>query len=475
MEYVASQSSNPEQLLTVENTDVVNSTAKIPNGNAPQPVQTADRIQTIDIVRGVALLGILLMNIPVFGIDFSVINLVLGASPNTADYRTMAVIFTFFDGTMRGLFSMLFGAGMVLFTLNKKEVPGGVTVAEYYYRRLLWLVAFGLFNAYVLLWEGDILFYYGLFGMLLYPFRKVAASWLILLGLFCICIGMFKSVWWYQQTRETRANYLTAIAAEKEKKKLTPKQEEAKTSWENIIKSQKPDTAATRKNVETLRSGYGTIFSHFIPINSNNEAWGTYHGIWDMLSMMFIGMGLFALGFFSNKLSTGTYGMCLLVGYGLGIPIGYIFFKGSFIEPIDFARYVDAYSAPHWLLYHGRRVLLCLGHASLVLLIYRSRVVPWLMKGLANVGQMAFTNYLMQSIICTLFFFGYGLGNYNKLSFHQLYYVVGTVWIFQLIFSAIWLKYFQFGPFEWAWRSLTYWKRQPFAKRENTNSPNGIL
>jgi uncharacterized protein len=74
---------------------------------------------------------------------------------------------------------------------------------------------------------------------------------------------------------------------------------------------------------------------------------------------------------------------------------------------------------------------------------------------------MAFTNYLVQSIICSLFFFGYGLGNYNKLAFHQLYYVVGAVWLFQMIASPIWLKYYRFGPFEWAWRSLTYWKRQP--------------
>ena len=111
-----------------------------------------------------------------------------------------------------------------------------------------------------------------------------------------------------------------------------------------------------------------------------------------------------------------------------------------------------------------RRIPLAIGHASLVMLIFRSKLVPWLMKALANVGQMAFTNYLMQSIICTLFFYGYGLGYYNKLRFHQLYYVVGAVWLFQLIFSSIWMKYFRFGPFEWVWRSLTYWKRQPMKK-----------
>jgi uncharacterized protein len=177
--------------------------------------------------------------------------------------------------------------------------------------------------------------------------------------------------------------------------------------------------------------------------------------------MMFIGMGLFGLGFFSNKLSTSTYLMGLLIGYGVGILLGWtIFFKGD-MGNLNIGAYVDQYRVPHWVLGDFRRLFLCIGHASLILLVFRSRLVPWLMKALANTGQMAFSNYLMQSIICTLFFYGYGLGYYNKLALHQLYYVVAAIWIFQMIFSTIWLSYFRFGPFEWVWRSLTYWKKQP--------------
>ena len=435
-----------------------------PADDSPHPVYTADRIQTVDMIRGLALLGILLMNIPYFGVDPSAFYGIVTGSHNTKDYYTLAVVTSLFDGTMRGLFSMLFGAGMVLFTINKKQVPGGVTVAEYYYRRLLWLVVFGLFNAYILLWDGDILFYYGLLGMLLYPFRKTRARWLLLIGIACIGIGVYRNVLWYNQTRETRATYLEAVKAEKAKTKLTEKQEKAKTSWEDIEKRQTPDTANVNRNVRKMHSGYSTIFNYFIPRNSGNEAWGTYFGLWDMISMMFIGMALLALGFLSNRLSTSTYTITLLVGYGLGIPIGYIFFKNAYVESLNIGRYVDAYSAPHWLLYDLRRLLLCLGHASLLILIYRSRIVPWLMRALCKVGQMAFTNYLMQSIICTLIFYGYGFNNYNNLRFYQLYYVVGAVWLFQLIFSSIWLRFYNFGPFEWVWRSLTYWKKQPMKK-----------
>lgn len=428
---------------------------------SPAPVSKADRIQTIDIVRGFALLGILLMNIPGFGIDNAVFFKILEGPKDNPDYYALAAMGSFFEGTMRGLFSMLFGAGMILFTLNKKETPGGLSVAEAYYRRLLWLVLFGMINAYILLWQGDILFYYGLIGMVLYPLRKMSPKWLLMLGVLCFVIGVYKGMSGYLDTREKRAKYLTAMKAEKEKKVLTAEQKTDKETWIEIEKNSRPNPENSVRNVRKMRSDYATIFTYFVPGNSNGEAWGMFHGIWDMLGMMLIGMGLFTLGFFSNKLPTSTYAMTLLVGYGIGIPIGWIYFSKGWNGFVHFTQYVDAYRVPHWILYDLKRVLLSIGHASLIMLVYRSKIIPWMMKGLGNVGQMAFTNYLMQSIICTWFFFGYGFGNYDKLRFYQLYYVVGAVWIFQLIFSAIWLRYFRFGPFEWVWRSLTYWKAQP--------------
>jgi uncharacterized protein len=157
---------------------------------SPHPVYMADRIQTIDIIRGVALLGILMMNIPHFGMDYSGIDSVLRGKHNTSDFRTLQVIEAFFGGTMRALFSMLFGAGMILFTTNKKETPGGITVAEYYYRRLLWLVLFGVIDAYVFLWFGDILYAYGLCGMLLFVFRKLPPKWLLIIGMPALVWGI---------------------------------------------------------------------------------------------------------------------------------------------------------------------------------------------------------------------------------------------------------------------------------------------
>jgi uncharacterized protein len=434
--------------------------------NHLQPVQQTERIKTVDMIRGFALLGILLMNIPGFGINWDFWFNTMTGPQNTKDFYTLSVIMTFFDGTMRGLFSMLFGAGMILFTLNKKDIPGGPTVTEYYYRRLLWLVLFGIFNAFVLLWFGDILFFYGMCGMLLYVFRNTNPKWLLVLGFICMSVSMLKQQLNWNETTDRRKGYTEAVAAEKAKKTLSPEQEAAKAEWVEFEKNNKPDTVFTNRNLRKMRSDYVTIYQYWIPRNAEGETWGLYHKWgWDGLTMMFIGMALFGLGFFSNKLSSSTYAMCLLVGYGIGIPIGWFAYKYGLIEEAkNIGLYADRYRVNHHLLYDVRRVLLSTGHASLLLLIFRSNLVPWFMKALANVGQMAFTNYLMQSIICTWIFYGYGFNWYNTLHFYQLYYVVVSVWVFQLIFSAIWLKYFRFGPFEWLWRSLTYWKAQPMKR-----------
>ena len=429
-----------------------------------KPVAAGDRVKTIDIIRGVALCGILLMNIPGFGISWSAFDSIRRGPHNTADFYTDQVIAVFFEGTMRGLFSMLFGAGMILFTQNKTNRPGQATVGELYYRRLFWLTMFGVVNAYIFLWIGDILYFYGLCGMILYPFRKTAGKWLVVIALGLMAIGALRNQWNYSETRQTRATYLQAIAAEKAGKKLTAEQEEAKAAWPQQER-RVPEAGFIKDHVSQMRSGYGTVFNHYLPWNSGGEAWGMNQwGLWDCVSMMLIGMALFGLGYFSNKCSSSTYLMGLILGYGIGIPVGYVIYHGHDLGSLNYGAYVDAFRVNHQVLYDVKRIFLCLGHASLIMLVFRSRIVPWLMKGLANVGQMAFTNYLMQSIICTLFFYGYGLGNYNKLKLHELYYVVGSVWVFQLIVSSIWLRYFRFGPFEWLWRSLTYWEKQPMRK-----------
>ncbi len=430
---------------------------------SPRPVAATERIPTIDLVRGMALLGILMMNIPVFGyLETGMAAVVKDVT--SRDYFAFAFVGTAFEGTMRALFSMLFGAGMVLFATSKPEAADGPSVAEYYYRRLLLLVAFGMFDAYILHWRGDILFMYGLMGMLLYPFRKLKPTWLIGIAVVCMLIGVYKNEGWQGQMRQSRAGYLQAVKLEKAGKKPSAKQLEQKSNWERIEGRTKPDPKADAKTLSEMRGNYASVFTHLLPENAGGEVWYVYHGAWDMLGMMFLGMALFGLGFFSNKFSTETYATILLVGYGVGLPISWFYVQHTAAMYLNPGAAVDTYRVSPNVVYDIRRALLALGHASLLLLVYRSQLVPWLMRSLTAVGQMAFTNYLTHSIVCALFFNGYGFGNYGKLAFYQLYYVVFAIWVFQLIISPIWLRYFRFGPFEWLWRSLTYWAPQPMRR-----------
>jgi uncharacterized protein len=102
-----------------------------------------------------------------------------------------------------------------------------------------------------------------------------------------------------------------------------------------------------------------------------------------------------------------------------------------------------------------------LGHIGLIGLLYRMPALSGAMRTFAATGQMALTNYLSQSVICMFVFTGAGLALYGHLERHELYYVVAAIWIAQLIWSPLWLRRFRFGPAEWLWRSLTYWRRQP--------------
>lgn len=155
------------------------------------PTKKSERIDSLDILRGIALLGILLMNIIGFGMIYQAYGdpTIMGGAEGW-NLRVWIMNSMFFEGTMRALFSMLFGVGMVLMTMRMEKKGGGIEVADIYYRRTIWLLIFGLIHAYLILWPGDILFAYGLFGLFLFPFRKTSPKKLIIAALALTLVGM---------------------------------------------------------------------------------------------------------------------------------------------------------------------------------------------------------------------------------------------------------------------------------------------
>jgi len=119
-----------------------------------------------------------------------------------------------------------------------------------------------------------------------------------------------------------------------------------------------------------------------------------------------------------------------------------------------------------FLPYDVQRVFIGMAHAAVMLLMVKAGALRWITRPLAAVGQTALSNYLGTTVICTLIFDGWGLGLFGRLRFYQLFYIVAGMWAVNLVVSSIWLKYFRFGPMEWVWRSLTYWKSQPMRRAE---------
>jgi len=184
-------------------------------------------------------------------------------------------------------------------------------------------------------------------------------------------------------------------------------------------------------------------------------------GIWDVLLFMFLGMAFFKMGILTGQASVKTYLWMAVIGLGVGLTISYFRMQQMIDAKFNWYEYTKQVPLST---YELSRTFRSIGILGLIMLLYKSGLFKWLFALLRPVGQMAFTNYLMQSLMCGLFFYGVGFGMFGKLQRHEIYYVVAAVWTIQIIYSNIWLHYFRFGPMEWAWRSLTYWKKQPMKK-----------
>ena len=184
-----------------------------------------------------------------------------------------------------------------------------------------------------------------------------------------------------------------------------------------------------------------------------------YNSWWDILLMFFVGIALLKSGFIEGKKSTGLYAAIAITGIAIGIGLNYYQLKMEYSNRFNFFEIVQK---QNFVLYDLRRVCQTLGYLSVLILLYKIIPVRSILSIFAPVGQMAFTNYLSQSIITSTIF--YGLGWYGKLQRYEVYYVVVGIWVFQIIASNIWLTYYRFGPFEWAWRSLTYKTKQPMLR-----------
>lgn len=465
-----------------------------------EPVHLSHRIPSLDVLRGIAVLGALFTSIWAFGGFSENQQNGLLTQPKGFNYRLFSAVNLLLSGKMRALIALVFGAGMLLY-LFRDQQRRQLHQAEFFIRRQLWLIAFGLINALVFLWSGDLLFHLGVMGVLLFPFVRLPARGLLIAAVVTMLIYCGKNYWRYADDHKTHNKYLAVIAAEKKitrdslakaqknalhktiikdsaskhlnKDTLTKKQKQEKGAWEDLVKGMKYDPKKDNEKKEAMRNAsYGKIWDHQLPDTQWREAEWTYKtGIWELGSMIFLGMALFRFGFFDARFSLKKYGLLVLISLDIGLLAGWFRLHFQQLTVVDYEKYINRYPVPFHVLYPFEIFFMGLGYASLALLLLRMHFLKHIMQAFAAAGQMALTNYLVQSIICVIFFTGFGMGYYARLQQWQLYVFAAEVALVNIVFSIVWLRHFMYGPAEWLWRCLMYRRWLPNRKNKYDTEP----
>lgn len=404
-------------------------------------IGAGDRYLTLDTVRGVAVLGILLLNIIAFSMPMpAYFNPAAYGGAEGVDLAAWFGNFVLFDGKMRGLFSFLFGASTLL--VIERATAKGENAATVHYARMNWLLVFGLLHLW-LLWWGDILNNYALMGMIAFLFRNARVKTLLIVGCILLVVQFIVSA------------FIPMIAAIAQATSDNPEMREALVGFERGFG--RPSSDWLTDQVALHRGDWWSITVE----RFKEAAWAPLLGViqygWETLAYMLFGMAAFRNGMLTGQWERRRYWRWVAIGFGIGIP----FYAALALWMIrtDFGL-VQVTSAT-MVFTIPVRPLMIMGWASLIVLLMRPGGL--LTDRLAAAGRMAFTNYLVTSLICTTIFYGYGLGWYGELSRAEVYLVVFAVWALILLWSKPWLERFAYGPLEWLWRSLARGRAQTMA------------
>jgi len=408
--------------------------------------EPGQRIATLDIVRGVAVMGILAMNIVAFAMPpAAYINPVAYGSQAAIDFSSYAFNFVLIDGKMRGLFSFLFGASMLL-VIQKAEAKGE-NPASVHFRRQLVLLLFGAMHFY-LIWYGDILFGYALIGMVAWFFRQKSTKTLIVWGVifvlieFAMMAGMAASA-----AGLARAVTEPSVSVE------TLRSWTEMTAYVRI-----PSADEVNQQLGLILGPWsGVVHYQFTEHRYDPLIFSLMFGP-ETLAYMLFGMAALKSGYLTGQWSDQRYKRAATAGFAIAIPcyllLAWLIFSNGFSIPALFAFSMAA-TVPI-------RPVMVAAVAALVILLTREN--GWLTRRIAAAGRAAFTNYLGTSILMTGLFYGWGLDQFGEFSRAQLWLVVLAMWMLMLAWSKPWLDRFQYGPFEWLWRSLARWELQPMRK-----------
>ena len=421
------------------------------------PAGADERISGLDIARGFALLGILIMNSTGMALyDSAYFNYLSDGGTGAFNFAAWSTMVIYFEGAMRGLFSLLFGAGMVIF-LSRMESKGNLDALDLHGRRMLLLIMFGLFNTFIILYPYDILLFYGIAGLFLFPLRKLPMKQLIVVFIILFMASNLFSLNRIQNNTHDREAYEKAVAHQDAGNELDESQVEAIENWKNKLdkwvgteEAREKDNWVNEKDVITFaKDSWDKYSSSFTRV-------GFYRFLFDCLFMVALGIILARAGILTGKASNATYVYLLLFGYGIGLSLGalraYVLYTNNF--SFDTLEHLNS-------TYQLRRIALSLGHVGLIFCLVRFGLLKSLQTVFSALGRMAFTNYLLQSVFQVLIWYGPGLALHGRVDRLDVWLAIASIWVFQAVFSIWWLSKYRFGPLEWVWRTMTYGKLSP--------------
>jgi uncharacterized protein len=407
------------------------------------PATGPRRIATLDVIRGVAVMGILIMNIVAFAMpEVAYMNPAAFGGHKGADLAVWAFNFVAVDGKMRGLFSFLFGASTLL--VIDLATAKGESPAKIHFSRMFWLFLFGEAHM-ILLWWGDILHHYALIGCIAYLFHKAAPHKLVAIAIILLLVefAMISSV-----TMSVRASEI-AMQAPKPSAEAVRQYQEFQRGFGV------PSPEALAKDLALHRGPYPALMAHRLAKAPTTTLQTLAFVGAETLAYMLLGMACLKSGMLTGAWDRKRYLRWIVIGFGTGVPAytalaWYVSSRGFAMFPLM----LGSLALPALF-----RPLMIIGWACLIVLLAKSGGA--IVERIGAAGRMAFSNYLGTSLVCTSLFYGYALGWYGHFSRAQLYPVVIAVWVLMLLWSKPWLAHFRFGPLEWLWRSLARMRLQP--------------
>ncbi len=395
------------------------------------PTAPGQRIVALDVLRGFALLGILVMNIQLFAmpVQFITFNPLAYGDLTGINLVVWSLSHIFADQKFMTIFSPLFGAGILL--LAERLEARGQSARGIHYRRNAWLLLFGLAHGF-LLWNGDILAPYALAGFVVFLFRHMRPRRLVIFGLVLLLVPAV----------------LTLLGS------LSPADSVAavRSDWS-------PSASAIDEKVAAYRGGWLEQMSARVPgeievLTGVLLTWA----IWRAGGLMLLGMAGYKWGILTAQRSGRFYAWMALIGLSIGLPLATLSAWTNYAN--GFEPTYSLFGVGYQLNYWGS-IFVSSGYIGLVMLATQRGWFGRVEHRLAAVGRTALTNYLLHTVICTTIFYGHGLGLYGSVERWQQLLIVVGIWVVQLAVTPLWLARFRFGPVGWLWRALTYapgWK-----------------